>query len=112
MCKRYLNYGSETWMKVQKITTSTEMDAIQRVAIISKTERKNEHVMEVMKGNSTMTNDIIDQKQLIGLWYAHVRRMYDNRLPKKVLEWTPQEKRRRGKTGIKVSKRLRVKETL
>jgi hypothetical protein len=38
--------------------------------------------------------DIIERKRL--LWYGHVKRMQDKRLPKFIMEWIPGERRKRG----------------
>jgi hypothetical protein len=39
--------------------------------------------------------DIIERKRL--QWYGHVKRMQEDRLPKLVMEWTPGERRKRGR---------------
>jgi hypothetical protein len=39
--------------------------------------------------------EVIEEKRL--RWFAHVKRMPGNRLPLKVLEWEPEETRRRGR---------------
>ena len=39
--------------------------------------------------------DIIENKRL--QWYGHVKRMPDNRIPKLIMEWTPPERRKRGR---------------
>ena len=52
----------------------------------------------VTKNKTNVKNNIINyvkQKQL--QWYGHVRRIQEERLPKKVLEWIPPEKRKRGR---------------
>ena len=38
--------------------------------------------------------DIIEKKRL--QWYGHVKRMPEDRIPKVIMEWTPQERRKRG----------------
>jgi hypothetical protein len=54
---------------------------------------KNEHIMEIMgvKGNP----DIIGKKRL--QWYDHVKRMPEERIPKLIIEWIPEERRKRGR---------------
>ena len=47
-----------------------------------------------MKVEHTLVEDI-QTKQLV--WYGHLQRMEDDRLPKKVLKWTPTGRRRRGR---------------
>jgi hypothetical protein len=38
--------------------------------------------------------DIIEKKRL--QWYGHVKRMPEERIPKLIMEWIPQERRKRG----------------
>jgi hypothetical protein len=56
---------------------------------------KNEHTKEIMgvKGKPDIT-DIIQKKRL--QWYGHVKRMAEDRMPKLIMEWIPEEKRKRG----------------
>ena len=45
-----------------------------------------------------MERDIVDEvqrKQLV--WYGHMCRMDEERIPNRALQWTPPEKRRRGR---------------
>jgi hypothetical protein len=53
---------------------------------------KNEHIKEIMgvKGKP----DIMEKKRL--QWYGHVKRMPEERIPKLIMEWIPEERRRRG----------------
>jgi hypothetical protein len=76
---------------------STEMDVLRRSARKSRMERiKNEHIKEIMgvKGKPCII-DIIEKKIL--RWYDHVRRMPEERLPKLIMEWIPEERRKRGR---------------
>jgi len=62
-----------------------------------KTERmKSEHMKEIMgvKGKPD-TIDIIEQKRV--QWYGHVKRMPEERIPKLIVDWTPWERRKRGR---------------
>jgi hypothetical protein len=54
---------------------------------------KNEHIKEIMGVNGKQ--DIIKKKRL--QWYGHVERMPENRIPKLIMEWIPQERRKRGR---------------
>ena len=57
---------------------------------------KNEHIKEIMgvKGKPD-TIDSIERKRL--QWYGHVRRMPEERIPKLNMEYTPRERRKRGR---------------
>src|SRR5215468_9064438 len=39
--------------------------------------------------------DIIEKKRL--QWYGHVKRMPEDRIPKLIMEWIPEERRKRGR---------------
>jgi hypothetical protein len=56
----------------------------------------NEHIKEIMgvKGKPGII-DIIEKKRL--QWYGHVKRMPGERIPKLIMEWIPQERRKRGR---------------
>jgi hypothetical protein len=76
---------------------STEMDVLRRSARKSRMERiKNEHIKKIMgvKGKPDII-DIIEKKRL--QWYGHVKRMAEERIPKLVMEWIPEERRKRGR---------------
>lgn len=96
--KPIITYGSEVWQlkkRTQEMLKATEMDFWRRSAGISRRERvRNERVREIMGVEGTIVHDIMT-KQLV--WYGHVQRMADTRLPKKVLEWVPPGRRRRGR---------------
>jgi len=55
-----------------------------------------EHIKVIMgvKGKPD-TIDIIEQKRL--QWYGQVRRMPEGRIPKLIVDWTPWERRKRGR---------------
>jgi hypothetical protein len=40
--------------------------------------------------------DIIEKKRL--QWYSHVKRMTKERIPKLIMEWIPEGRRKRGRT--------------
>jgi hypothetical protein len=68
------------------------MDVLRRSARKLRMEIiKNEHTKEIMgvKGKP----DIIEKKRL--QWYGHVKRMPEERIPKLIMEWIPQEKKKR-----------------
>ena len=47
----------------------------------------------------------IKTKQL--KWYGHVQRMEEGRLPKKVMEWSPPGRRKRGKPKLTWAEEIR-----
>ncbi|XP_030746802.1 uncharacterized protein LOC115875473 [Sitophilus oryzae] len=83
--KSIISYGSDIWPlkeKNLKLFEATEMDFWRRAAGISKLERvRNERIQNIMGFR----------------WYGHVQRLEESRIPKKVLNWTPQGKRKRGR---------------
>jgi hypothetical protein len=89
-------YGAKVWQiptrGINK-TLSTEMDVLRSSARKSRLERiKNEHTKEIMgvKGKP----DIIEKKRL--QWYGHVTRMPEERITKLIMQWIPEERRKRG----------------
>jgi hypothetical protein len=54
----------------------------------------NEHIKKIMgvKGKSDII-DIIEKKRL--QWYGHIKRMPEETIPKLIMEWIPEEKRKR-----------------
>jgi hypothetical protein len=57
---------------------------------------KNEHIKEIMGGKGEPgIIDIIEKKRL--QWYGHVKRMPVERIPKLIMEWIPEERRKRGR---------------
>ena len=96
--KSIVTYGSEVWQlkkRTEDMLRATEMDFWRRSAGISRRERiRNERVREIMGVEKDIVHDI-RSKQLV--WYGHVRRMADDRLPKQVFDWVPPGRRRRGR---------------
>jgi hypothetical protein len=71
------------------------MDALRRSARISKLERKmNEYIRGKMDAQDMILNDIT-LKQLI--WYGHVERMDPTRLPKMMIHWKPEGRKKQGR---------------
>jgi hypothetical protein len=58
---------------------------------------KNEHIKEIMgvKAKPDII-DIIEKKRL--QWFGHVKRMTEERIPKLIMEWIPEERRKRGRS--------------
>ncbi|XP_030746469.1 uncharacterized protein LOC115875208 [Sitophilus oryzae] len=71
------------------------MDFWRRAAGKSKPDRvRNERIQNFMGVKHRKSEDIkINQLK----WYGHVQRMEESRIPKKILNWTPQGKRKRGR---------------
>jgi hypothetical protein len=93
-------FGAEVWQiptrEINKML-STEMDVLRRSARKSRMERiKNEHIKEIMgvKWKPDIM-DIIEKKTL--QWYDHVKWMPEERIPKLIMEWIPEERRKRGR---------------
>jgi hypothetical protein len=51
---------------------------------------------EIMDLDKTII-DRVEEQQLV--WYGHLQRMSEERWPKKIWEWTPHGRRRRGRPG-------------
>ncbi|XP_044766437.1 uncharacterized protein LOC123322558 [Coccinella septempunctata] len=96
--KSVITYSSEVWSikaNTEKMLMATEMDFWRRSAGKSRMERvRNDRIREIMGVKGNIVDDI-RTKQLI--WFGHVQRMPDSRIPKKIFKWTPQGRRRRGR---------------
>jgi hypothetical protein len=74
---------------------TTEMVALRRSARISELDRKtNEYIRGKMDAQDMILDDIT-RKLLI--WYGHVERMDPTRLPKIVIHWKPEGRKKRGR---------------
>ncbi|CAH0395288.1 unnamed protein product [Bemisia tabaci] len=96
--KSTLTYGCEVWQlkeRTKGMLRATEMDFWRRSAGISRRDRvRNERVRQIMGVENDIIFDVMT-RQLV--WYGHVNRMTDERLPKKSLDWVPPGRRRRGR---------------
>ena len=71
------------------------MDFLRRSCRISRLEHvRNEVIRERAKVVKSIIDDI-DKKQLT--WFGHVKRMEERRWPRKILDWGPPERRKRGR---------------
>jgi hypothetical protein len=71
------------------------MDTLRRSARISKLDRKtNEYIRRIMDSRDMILDDIT-RKQII--WYGHVERMDPTRLPKIMIHWKPEGRKKRGR---------------
>lgn len=96
--KNGLLYGSETWRiteRNRRKLEAVEMDVLRRSARISRLDcvRNEEVKREIGIEGSIM--EAVERKRLI--WYGHVERMSDERLPKQVMKYMPRGYRRRGR---------------
>ena len=101
MVKSVLIYGAETWSLYEdgrrRINTS-EMDALRRSARISKLGRKtNEYIRGKMDAQGTLVDEIT-RKQLI--WYGHVERMDPTGLPKIMINWKPEGRKKKKNEAV------------
>jgi hypothetical protein len=78
----------------RRIINATEMDVLRRSARISKLDRKtNEYIRGKMEVQDIL--DDITRKQLI--WYGHVERIDPTRVPKFMIPWKPEGRKKRGR---------------
>jgi hypothetical protein len=87
-----LMYGAKVWQiptrEINKIL-SKEVDVLRRSARKSRMEIiKNEHIKPDII-------DITEKKRL--QWYGHDKSLPDDRIPKLIMEWIPEERRKRGR---------------
>ena len=85
-------YGAEVWdvsAKNKNKLLSTEMDYLRRSCRLRRVDRVRNETIRNMMGV-----DEVQRKQLV--WYGHTCRMDEERIPNRVLQWTPPEKWRRG----------------
>jgi hypothetical protein len=74
---------------------ATETDALRRSARISKLYRKTNKYFRGKMDAQDMILDDITRKELI--WYGHVERMDPTRLPKIMIHWKPEGRKKRGR---------------
>jgi len=94
LIKSSLLYGSETWRLAEnnkRRVEATEMDALRRSARILRKERNRNVTIRQQIGLEESIIKETEQNQLI--WYGHVQRMAEGRLPKITLKWIPKQKR-------------------
>ncbi|XP_030753047.1 uncharacterized protein LOC115880061 [Sitophilus oryzae] len=92
--KSIISYGSEVWsLKEKTLLEPTEMD-FWRCAAGKLDRARNEKIRNIMGVKHRIIEDIkINQLR----WYGHAQRMEESRIPKKILNWTSQGKRKRGR---------------
>ena len=103
-----LTYGSEAWVlnkDAQRRLLATEMEFWRRSCGITRMDRvRSERIIEMMKVEYRIT-DAIQEKQL--RWYGHLERMEDSRIPKKVWEWMPERRRKKGRPRFEWKRQIK-----
>lgn len=93
-----MTYGAENWVinkKNKNKITATEMEYWRRCCLVTRRDRiRNEEIKRRM-GIDKDTYTYIEEQRLI--WYGHVRRADENRWIKKITDWSPIGKRKRGR---------------
>jgi hypothetical protein len=92
-------YGAEIWEITEtnkKKLQAFQMDFLGRSCGISRSDHvRNDRIKEIMDLDKTII-DRVEEKQLV--WYGHLQRMSEERWSKKIWEWTPHGRRRRGRS--------------
>lgn len=94
-------YGSEVWeisKRNEGKLKAMEMEFWRRSCNIKRTDRiRNEEIRQRM-GIATNIIDTIEGRRL--KWYGHLRRMSEERWPKKIWHWKPPLHRKRGRPRL------------
>lgn len=93
-----LTYGSECWQLTEaarRKIDAVEMDFLRRSCRISRLEHIPNIEIRRRTNRIHRTTERIETRQLI--WYGHVRRMEEHRWPRKAFDYTPPNKRKRGR---------------
>jgi len=106
MVRSVLMYGANTWSLYEdgrRRINGTEVDTLRRSARVSKLDRKIECIREKMNAPDTILYEIT-RKQLI--WCVHVERMDRTGLPKIMINWKPEGRKKRGRPRRTWKKRI------
>lgn len=102
-----VTYGAEVWVinkNMQNKLLALEMDFWRRSAKISRLQ----HIRnEVVKQKMHVEQDIVEEirrRQL--LWYGHMKRMPEDRIPRKAFEWTPFQRKKKGRPRTEWKKEI------
>jgi hypothetical protein len=98
LIKSSILYGAETCRLTEinkRQIEATEMDALRRSSRITRKVKIRNTTLRQQIGVEASIMKEIEQKQLI--WYGHVQRMAEGRLPWIALRWIPEQKRARGR---------------
>lgn len=95
-------YGGEMWPMTKKVRDkirTVELDYMRRCLQYTRRDRiRTERIWREMEVKESVTKRL-ENKAL--RWYGHVQRMEEGRWPKKILQWLPRGKRRRGRPAVK-----------
>lgn len=93
-----VTYGAEAWTLNKGLKSkinATEMMYWRRCCKTTILDRvRNDEIRNKMGVDTTLT-DSIEKKQL--MWYGHMRRLGQERLPQKIWRWKPENRRKRGR---------------
>ncbi|XP_030758926.1 uncharacterized protein LOC115884471 [Sitophilus oryzae] len=93
-----LCYGCEVWTvnsDLRRKLLATEMEYLRRSSRVSRRECvRNEVIRRRIDAQDTVV-DRIERRSL--KWFGHLMRMPDNRWPKRVFQWVPPQRRKRGR---------------
>ena len=88
-----LLYGSESWALTNKTKSKIQAAEMKILRVIKGVTRRDRLRNVDIRNELGITSilDIVERNKL--RWYGHVQRMEEDRLPKIMLEWTPQGRR-------------------
>lgn len=91
-------YGAECWQltdRNKEKLKAVEMDFLRRACRVSRLDHVRNDIIRERANVTVSITDKIESRQLV--WYGHIKRMNDERWPKRILEYTPMNRRRRGR---------------
>ena len=92
-----LLYGCETWKGLKEVETKIrvfESNCLRKIMNIKWYERVTEEEVRRRSGQQSVIEELRKHRWR---YYGHALRMGAERLPKQVLTWTPEGRRRRGR---------------
>ena len=95
-------YGAEMWPMTTTIRNkirTVELDYLRRCLQVTRNDRlRTEEIWQQMGVKCSMTRRLENRALQ---WYGHVQRMPEYRWPKRILEWEPPGRRRRGRPTLR-----------
>lgn len=102
-------YGAEMWPLTKNIRNkirTVEMDFMRRCLQVTRRDRlRTEEIWRRMNITCSITKTLENRALQ---WYGHVRRMPEDRWPKKVTQWFPRGKRKRGRPALTWEKYIKT----